>query len=133
MNGLTEQEIAQKLEEMRVNAILDLHEWESTKGHGYIINPDGSIYDYSWFLGFNNSTNTFGMCTKLEKREKNIDPEMVKTYLQNDVLIFDIEYDTNFRSDGGCDIVVKFNDKSKYSNNVKLYERINKKIEEIFN
>ena len=133
MNELTEKEIAEKLEEMRINAILDLHEWDSTKGRGFIINTDGSIYDYSWFLGFNNTTNTFGMCTKLDKREKNIDPEKVKDYLQNDELIFDVEYDTNFRSDGGCDIVVKFNDKNKYSNNVKLYNRINKKIEEIFN
>jgi len=133
MKELTEQEIAEQLEEMRVSAILDLHEWDSTKGHGYIINQDGSIYDYSWFLGFNNTTNTFGMCTKLEKRSRNIDPEQVKNYLQNDVLIFDMEYDTNFRSDGGCDIVVKFDDKNKYSNNTKLYDRINKKIEEIFN
>jgi len=133
MNELTEKEVAEKLEEMRINAILDLHEWDSTKGHGFIVNPDGSIYDYSWFLGFNNVTNTFGMCTKLDKRDKSIDIEKVKNYLQNDELIFDMEYDTNFRSDGGCDVIVKFNDKNKYSNNIKLYNRINKRIEEIFN
>lgn len=133
MTEMTEQEIAKKLEEMRVNAVLDLHEWESTKGHGFIINPDGTIYDYSWFLGFNTKTNDFGMCTSLEKREKQIDCDMVKNYLQNDVMIFDMEYDTNFRSDGGCDIIVKFDEKSKYSNNTKLYKKIHKKIEELFN
>lgn len=132
MKELTEQEIASKLEKMRVNAILDLHEWDSTKGCGYIINPDGTIYDYSWFLGFNNKTNTFGMCTKLEKREKLLDCDMIKNYLQNDLMIFDMEYDTNFRSDGGCDIIVKFDKKNKYSNNVKLYKKIKQKIDSLF-
>lgn len=132
MNELTEKEIAEKLESMRVNAILDLHEWGSTKGHGFIINPDGTVYDYNWFLGFNSKTNSFGMCTSLEKREKLIDCDSVKNYLQNDVLIFEMEYDNNFQSDAGCDIIVKFNDKSKYSNNIKLYNRINKKIEDMF-
>lgn len=132
MNDLTEKEIAEQLEKMRVDAILDLHEWDSTKGHGLVINPDGTVYDYSWFLGFNNTTNTFGMCTKLDKRDNLIDCDKVKNYLQNDLLIFDMEYDTNFRSDGGCDIIVKFDDKNKYSNNLKLYNKINKKIEEMF-
>lgn len=132
MSELTEKEIAQKLEKMRESAILDLHEWNSNKGQGIIINSDGSCYEYSWFLGFNAKTNSFGMCTNLEKREKEINCDEVKNYLQNDVLIFDLEYDTNFRSDGGCDIIVKFNDKSKYSNNVKLYNRISKKIESLF-
>jgi len=132
MTELTEKEISEQLERMRVDAILDLHEWDSTKGHGFIINPDGTIYDYSWFLGFNNATNTFGMCTKLNKREKLIDCEKVKDYLQNDLLIFNMEYDTNFRSDGGCDIIVKFDNKNKYSNNMKLYEKISKKIDEMF-
>ena len=132
MKELTEQEIASKLENMRANAILDLHEWDSTKGYGYIINPDGTIYDYSWFLGFNNKTNAFGMCTKLEKREKLIDCDMLKNYLQNDLMIFDMEYDTNFRSDGGCDIIVKVDKKNKYSNNIKLYKKIKQKIDSLF-
>lgn len=132
MNGLTEKEIAEKLEEMRIDAILDLHEWESTKGHGFIVNKDGTIYDYSWFLGFNNNTNNFGMCTNLDKRAKVIDVDALKNYLQNDVMIFDLEYDTNFRSDGGCDIIVKFDEKNKYSNNEKLYNRINKKVQDMF-
>ena len=110
---LTEQEISKKLEDMRLNAILDLHEWDSTKGCGLIINQDGTTYDYSWFLGFNNKTNSFGMCTKLEKREKNVDSNVVKNYLQDDLMIFDMEYDTNFRSDGGCDIIVKFDGRNK--------------------
>ena len=130
---MTEQEIANKLEEMRVNAILDLHEWESTKGCGLIINQDGTIYDYSWFLGFNNTTNSFGMCTKLEKREKTVGCDLVKNYLQNDLMIFDMDYDTNFRSDGGCDVIVKIDDKSKYSNNTKLYNKIKMKIDSLFN
>lgn len=133
MTELTEQEIAKILDDMRVNAILDLHEWESTKGNGLIINPDGTIYDYSWFLGFNQKTNSFGMCTKLDKREKLIDSNMIKNYLQNDLMIFDKEYDTNFRSDGGCDIIVKFDEKNKYSNNIKLYKKIKLKIEGLFN
>lgn len=132
MNELTEKEIAEQLEEMRVNAILDLHEWESTKGHGIIINPDGTVYNYNWFLGFNGTTNNFGMCTKLEKSVKNINCDELKNFLQNEVLIFDREYDTNIRSDGGCDIIVKFNNKNKYSNNVKLYNRINKKLDDMF-
>lgn len=132
MNGLTEKEIAKKLEDMRVNAILELHEWDSTKGHGFVINPDGTIYDYNWFLGFNTKENSFGMCTSLEKREKLMDCDKVKNYLQNDLMIFDMEYDTNFRSDGGCDIIVKFDDKNRYSNNTKLYKKISKKIEELF-
>lgn len=125
---MTEQEIASKLDEMRVNAILDLHEWESTKGNGVIINQDGTIYDYSWFLGFNNQNNSFGMCTKLEKRENLSNCDVIKDYLQNDLMIFDMEYDTDFRSDGGCDIVVKIDDKSKYSNNIKLYNKIKDKM-----
>lgn len=132
MTELTEQEIAKQLDDMRVNAILDLHEWDSTKGQGLIINPDGTIYDYSWFLGFNNNTNTFGMCTKLEKRDKLVECDVIKNYLQNDLMIFDMEYDTNFRSDGGCDIIVKFDDKSKYSNNIKLYNKIKEKINNLF-
>lgn len=133
MTELTEQEIAKQLDDMRVNAILDLHEWDSTKGQGLIINPDGTIYDYSWFLGFNNKTNAFGMCTKLEKRYKLVECDVIKNYLQNDLMIFDMEYDTNFRSDGGCDIIVKFDDKSKYSNNIKLYNKIKEKINNLFN
>lgn len=132
MSELTEKEVAEKLEKMRVDAILDLHEWQSTKGQGFIINKDGTIYDYSWFLGFNNATNNFGMCTKLEKREKVMDCDVLKNFLQNDVLIFDREYDNNFQTDGGYDIVVKFDDKNRYSNNVKLYNRINKKMQELF-
>lgn len=125
---LTEQEIAQKLEVMRENAILELHEWDSTKGHGFVINPDGTVYDYSWFLGFNSKENRFGMCTSLEKKDKLIDCDLVKAYLENDLMIFTMEYDTNFRSDGGCDIIVKFDEKNKYSNNMKLYKKINEKI-----
>ncbi len=125
---LTEQEIAQKLEVMRENAILELHEWDSTKGHGFVINPDGTVYDYSWFLGFNSKENRFGMCTSLEKKDKLIDCDLVKAYLEDDVMIFTMEYDTNFRSDGGCDIIVKFDEKNKYSNNMKLYKKINEKI-----
>lgn len=132
MTKLTEQEIAKQLDEMRVNAILDLHEWDSTKGQGLIINQDGTIYDYSWFLGFNNKTNTFGMCTKLEKRDDLVECDIIKNYLQNDLMIFDVEYDTNFRSDGGCDIIVKFDDKSKYSNNLNLYNKIKDKINDLF-
>lgn len=132
MIELTEQEIAKQLEDMRVSAILDLHEWDSTKGQGLIINQDGTIYDYSWFLGFNNKTNTFGMCTKLEKRDDLVECDIIKNYLQNDLMIFDVEYDTNFRSDGGCDIIVKFDDKSKYSNNLDLYNKIKDKINDLF-
>ena len=130
---LTEQEIAQKLEVMRENAILELHEWDSTKGHGFVINPDGTVYDYSWFLGFNSKENRFGMCTSLEKKDKLIDCDLVKAYLEDDVMIFTMEYDTNFRSDGGCDIIVKFDEKNKYSNNMKLYKKINAKINEMMN
>ncbi len=129
--ALTEQEIAKKLDVMREKAILELHEWDSTKGQGFIINPDGSIYDYSWFLGFNSKENRFGMCTSFEKRDKVIDCDLVKSYLENDLMIFTMEYDTNFRSDGGCDIVVKFDEKNKYSNNIKLYKKINAKIKEM--
>ena len=125
---LTEQEIAQKLEVMRENAILELHEWDSAKGHGFVINPDGTVYDSSWFLGFNSKENRFGMCTSLEKKDKLIDCDLVKAYLEDDVMIFTMEYDTNFRSDGGCDIIVKFDEKNKYSNNMKLYKKINEKI-----
>lgn len=132
MEELTEQEIAKKLDDMRINAVLELHEWDSTKGHGFIVNPDGTIYDYNWFLGFNIKNNNFGMCTSLEKREKLIDCDVIKNYLQNDLMIFDMEYDTNFRSDGGCDVIVKFDDRNKYSNNQKLYNKIANKIEEIF-
>jgi len=126
---LTEQEIAQQLEKMREDAILDLHEWNSTKGNGYIVNPDGSIYEYSWFLGFNNKTNSFGMCTNLEKKETIIDTEMLKNYFQSEIRIFNIDYDTNFRDDGGCDIIVKFDGNNKYSNNIKLYKEIKRKID----
>lgn len=132
MEELNEQEIAKKLDDMRTKAILELHEWASTKGHGFIINPDGTIYDYSWFLGFNNKTNSFGMCTSLEKRDILANCEEIKNYLQNDLMIFDMEYDTNFRSDGGCDIIVKFDEKNKYSNNIKLYKKISKKMEDMF-
>ena len=132
MTELTEQEISKKLEDMRIKAILDLHKWESTKGHGVIINPDGTMYDYSWFLGFNNKTNSFGMCTSLDKREKVINCEAVKEYLQEDLMVFDTEYETNIRSDGGCDIIIKINEKSKYSNNIELYEKIDRKIKDIF-
>jgi len=126
---LTEQEIAQQLEKMREDAILDLHEWNSTKGNGYIVNPDGSIYEYSWFLGFNNKSNSFGMCTNLEKKETIIDTEMLKNYFQSEIRIFNIDYDTNFRDDGGCDIIVKFDGNNKYSNNIKLYKEIKRKID----
>lgn len=132
MEELNEQEIAKKLDDMRTKAILELHEWDSTKGHGFIINPDGTIYDYSWFLGFNNKTNSFGMCTSLKKRDILANCEEIKNYLQNDLKIFDMEYDTNFRSDGGCDIIVKFDEKNKYSNNIKLYKKISKKMEDMF-
>ena len=129
----TEQEIAQELENMRVNALLDLHKWESTRGEGIIINIDGTSYHYSWFLGFNNETNSFGMCTKLEKQDKNIDCNNLKDYFENELRIFDIEYDTNFYNDGGCDIIVKIDGKSKYSNNLKLYKEIKEKIDKLFN
>lgn len=130
---LMEQEIAQKLDSMRKNAILELHEWDSTKGQGLIINPDGSVYIYHWFLGFNSKENRFGMCTSLEKKESLIDCDLIKSYLENDLMIFAMDYDTNFRSDGGCDIVVKFDEKNKYSNNMKLYKKINAKINEMMN
>lgn len=129
---LTEKQIAEKLEKMREDAILELHEWDSTKGHGFLIDPKGCIFDYSWFLGFNSKTNEFGMCTSLDKRDYLVDCDQVKNYLQNDLLIFDTEYDTNFHSEGGCDVIVKFDEKNKYSNNLKLYKRISKKMEELF-
>ncbi len=125
-----EQEIAEQLEKMRVNAILDLHEWDSTKGKGLILNQDGTLYSYNWFLGFNKKSNNFGMCTSLEKVCDLVNCEEIKSYLQNDIGIFNIEYDNNFQSDKGCDIVVKFNDKSKYSNNLNLYKRILSKMKE---
>lgn len=125
---LTEQEIAQKLEKMREDALLDLHEWESCKGSGIIINLDGTIYDYSWFLGFSDKTNSFGMCTNFEKRQNTIDCDILKEYFQKELRIFDIDYDTNFRDDGGCDIIVKFDGNNKYSNNVKLYREIKEKV-----
>ena len=131
MKELTEQEIAEKLEKMREKAILELHEWDSTKGHGFIINPDGTIYDYEWFLGFNNKTNSFGMCTSLDKRDFLADCDKIKNYLQDEVMIFDMEYENNFHQDGGCDIIVKFDEKNKYSNNIKLYKKISKKMKEI--
>lgn len=128
---LTEQEIAQKLDKMRENALLDLHEWESCKGSGIIINLDGTIYLYSWFLGFNNKTNSFGMCTNLDKKDITIDCDLLKNYFLKEIRIFDIEYDTNFRDNGGCDIVVKFDGNNKYSNNVKLYKEIKTKIDSL--
>jgi len=131
MTELSEQEIAKKLEEMRVDAILDLHEWSSTKGHGFIINKDGSIYDYEWFLGFNNKTNSFGMCTSLDKRDSDIDCNKLKDYLEKDILIFSNEFENNFESDHGCDIIVKIDGQSKYSNNLDLYNRILNDIDKI--
>ena len=132
MKELTEKEIAEKLDKMREKAILELHEWNSTKGKGFIINPDGTVYDYNWFLGFNSKTNNFGMCTSLEMRNIKADCDKIKNYLQDDLMIFDMEYDTNFHQDGGCDIIVKFDDKNKYSNNIKLFKRISKEIDKMF-
>ncbi len=127
-NDLTEQELALQLENMRTDAIIDLHEWNQNRGEGIILNQDGSLYAYKWFLGFNDKIKQFGMHTSLDKIKTGIDCNAVKDYLENDIGIFKIEYDTNFHSDGGCDIIVKFDDKNKYSNNIKLYKKLVEKM-----
>ena len=128
---LTEQEIALKLEKMRTDAIIDLHEWNSTKGEGMILNANGSLYSYKWFFGFNDKSNSFGMRTSLEKINDCIDCNRIKNYLEEEIGIFDIEYDTNFQENGGYDIIIKFDEKSKYSNNIKLYKRLLSKLKEL--
>ena len=128
---LQEKEVAEKLEKMRVSAIIDLHEWNGTKGQGMILNSDGSLYTYDWFLGFNKNTNNFGVRTSLEKVKDKIDCDSIKKYLQEDIGIFKIEYDTNFIEDGGYDIIIEIDDKNKYSNNIKLYKKLLAKLKNI--
>lgn len=124
---LKDEEIIKKLDQMREDAILELHKYDSVKGKGFIVNLDGTIYDYDWFLGFNNTNNSFGMCNNLSRRERKINCEELKSYLQNELKLFDNNDNKSFDEEG-YDIIIKIGVVSKYYNDSKLYEKIFNKI-----
>lgn len=122
---MNEAEVKEKLEQLRKKAPLEIHEWNSVKGKGIIVDDNGNIYDYKWFLGMNMQTNNFGMCTELDKRKNKIDFKELLTFLENTV---SKEYNINGSDDEGWDIIINHNGVNKVYNNKELYNELYKKV-----
>lgn len=119
---MTELEIKEKLDNIRENTIVEIHSYNQVKGTGIIVDNNYNIYDYKWYIGYNQKENKFGMCNDLDKRDKPLDFK-IKEFLE-ELNIFTKETKDNSNVEEGYDVIVKLNEKETYLENKEVYLEI---------
>lgn len=111
---MKKEEILKKLNEIRLTRIIDIYKEEEFKGEGLIVNKEGKVYFYKWYLALSIEKNEAKEIYELE--EKKVDINKIKI-------------DCSFENkDDNCINIIDFDNLKIENNDINYYNKI---VEEV--
>lgn len=126
-----ESEVGNTLNKKRDKAYLDIYKETEFMGLGILIDEELDVYKYSWNIGFNKETHSFGQNTYLYKSEEKIDYKKLETYLIKNLAIIEKEYLNDSNEEEVYSEIIKLKTYVNEFSNKELYDKIKEKVEKL--
>ena len=126
-----ESEIANTLNQKRVNAYLDIYKETDFSGLGILVDEELNVYKYIWNLSFNKENHNFNINNCLYRLRNKINYEELENYLIKDLNIIEKDYSNNSTEMERYNEIIKLKTYINELFNKELFEQIKDKLQEL--
>ena len=126
-----ESEIANTLNQKRVNAYLDIYKETDFSGLGILIDEELNVYKYMWNVSFNRETHNFSTNNYLYQLRNKITYEQLENYLIKELNIIEKKYSNNSTEMERYNEIIKLKTYVNELFNKELFEQIKDKLIEV--
>lgn len=111
---MKKEEILKKLNEIRLTRIIDIYKEEEFKGKGLIVNKEGKVYIYEWFLALSIEKNEAKEIYELEEFKIDINKLKIDYSFSNEA--------------NNCINIIDYNNLKIENNDLNYYNKIMEEV-----
>lgn len=126
-----ENEIANTLNQKRVDAYLDIYKETDFAGLGILVDKELTVYKYLWNISFSKETHNFSTNNYLYRLRNKINYEDLEKILIQELNIVEKDYSNNSTDMERYNEIIKLNNYVNEFFNKELYENIKDKLSKI--